>query len=284
MKLLRYGPPGMEKPGLLGTDGVVRDLGGHVRDIDAAALSPASLAGLARLDPDDLPAVPAPGRLGPCVAPGGKIVGIGLNYADHAREAGMALPTEPVVFMKAVLPSGPADPIPFPGPQALLDWEIELAVVIGTRALEVGEAAAADHIAGYATFIDVSARAWQLQRGGQWVKGKSYPGFAPLGPWLVSRDEVPDPRALRLWLAVNGQRRQDSSTAEMVFPALRLVSYLSQFMALEAGDIIATGTPAGVGLGMKPEPVYLQPGDVVTAGIAGLGEQDHRVEAPAADS
>lgn len=278
MKLVRYGSAGDEKPGIVADDGSIRDLSAHLADLRDDALHPDCLATLRGLDAATLPRVPAGTRLGPCVAPTGKIVAVGLNYADHARESGMALPAEPVLFMKACRLSGPDDAIIIAPASTRTDWEIELAVVIGREAFALSEADALDHVAGYASFVDVSERSWQLERGGQWLKGKSYPSFAPIGPWLVTPDEVDDPRCLGLWLEVNGVRRQDSSTAEMVFGVDKLVSYISGFMALYPGDVIATGTPPGVGMGLKPAPVYLRAGDVVRGGVEGLGEQRHRCQ------
>lgn len=275
MRLLRWGQPGAEKPGLLDAEGIIRDLSPWLSDFGADELDPASLDELAKRDPTVLAAV-APGtRLGACVPGSGKIVCVGLNYADHAREAGMDLPAEPVLFMKGCRPSGPEDTIALPPEHSRVDWEIELAVVIGREALCVSEADAPSHLAGYATFIDMSERSFQLERGGQWVKGKSFPGFAPIGPWLVTADEIDDPAALALWLEVNGERVQSSSTREMVFGIAALVSYISRFMPLYPGDVIATGTPPGVGMGFSP-PRWLKAGDEVKAGIDGLGEQRHR--------
>lgn len=279
MKLLRYGPPGAEKPGLLDDQGRIRDMSDHVRDIDASVLAPERLAHLAELDPATLPVVEGAPRLGPPVTGVGKIIAIGLNYADHAQEAGLPLPAEPIVFMKAVTSlCGPNDPVTIPRDSVKTDWETELAFVVGRRAQYVKEADAFNHIAGYAVMNDVSERAWQLERGGQWVKGKSFDGFAPLGPWLVTRDEIPNPNRLRLWLEVNGTRRQDGNTATMIFNVPFLLSYLSEFMTLMPGDIVTTGTPPGVGFGMKP-PVYLKPGDTMRLGVEGLGEQMQKVRA-----
>jgi 2-keto-4-pentenoate hydratase/2-oxohepta-3-ene-1,7-dioic acid hydratase in catechol pathway len=273
MKLVRFGPDGAEKPGLLDADGTIRDLSGVVDDIGGAVLSDAGLAELAALDPATLPAV-APGvRLGPPVAGVGKMICIGLNYADHAAEAGMAVPPEPVIFMKATSAiCGPNDATQKPHGAEKLDWEVELAFVIGTRAKYVSEDKALEHVAGYMVCNDVSERAFQAERAGQWTKGKSHDTFAPLGPWLVTRDAVPDPQNLRLWLRVNDEICQNGSTATMVYGVAHLVSYLSQFMTLLPGDVITTGTPPGVGMGMKP-PRYLSPGDVVELGVEGLGEQ-----------
>jgi 2-keto-4-pentenoate hydratase/2-oxohepta-3-ene-1,7-dioic acid hydratase in catechol pathway len=273
MKLLRHGPSGAEKPGLLHGDGTIRDLSGLVPDIGGAVLSDAGLAMLRGLDASALPVVAAGTRLGPCVAGTGKFICIGLNYADHAAESGMAVPPEPVIFMKATSAiCGPDDPIIIPRGSDKTDWEVELAVIIGTRAKYVGPEAALAHVAGYAVTNDVSERAFQIERAGQWTKGKSCDNFGQIGPWLVTRDEVADPQDLAMWLTVNGQKMQDGSTRTMVYGVAHLVSYLSQFMTLHPGDVISTGTPPGVGLGQKP-PRYLKAGDVVELGIAGLGQQ-----------
>lgn len=281
MKLLRHGPAGSEKPGLLAEDGTIRDLSAHVADIGGAVLSDAGLAPLRDLDVSSLPEVAADTRLGPCVAGTGKFICIGLNYADHAAESGMAVPPEPVIFMKATSAiCGPNDPILIPRTSQKTDWEVELAVIIGTKAKYVSEAEAMDHVAGYAVSNDVSERAFQTERAGQWTKGKSCDNFGQLGPWLVTRDEVADPQNLAMWLTVNGETRQDGSTRTMVYGVAHLVSYLSQFMTLHPGDVISTGTPPGVGMGMKP-PSYLKAGDVVELGIAGLGQQRQDVVADA---
>ncbi|GAB1479293.1 fumarylacetoacetate hydrolase family protein [Paracoccaceae bacterium] len=273
MKLLRHGPSGAEKPGLLHSDGTIRDLSGLVPDIGGAVLSDAGIAMLRGIDPASLPVVAADTRLGPCVAGTGKFICIGLNYADHAAESGMAVPPEPVVFMKATSAiCGPNDPIIIPRGSQKTDWEVELAVIIGTRAKYVSEDQALAHVAGYAVSNDVSERSFQTERAGQWTKGKSCDNFGQLGPWLVTRDEVVDPQALPMWLTVNGARVQDGSTTTMVYGVAHLVSYLSQFMTLHPGDVISTGTPPGVGMGQKP-PRYLKAGDVVELGIAGLGQQ-----------
>ncbi len=278
MKLLRYGPPGQEQPGLLDDQGQLRALGTHVPDIAGAALSPETLARLRGLDPASLPRVDGSPRLGPCVGGVGKLVCSGLNYADHAAESNMPVPAEPLLFMKATTAlCGAFDDVLRPPGAEKLDWEVELAIVIGRRACRVGEAEALAHVAGYCVINDVSERAWQLERGGQWMKGKSSDRFAPLGPWLVTADEVGDPGALDLWLDVDGVRRQHGNTRTMVFPVPVLVSYISQFMTLEPGDVIATGTPPGVGLGIKPQPVFLQDGQRMRAGITGLGEQCQRI-------
>jgi 2-keto-4-pentenoate hydratase/2-oxohepta-3-ene-1,7-dioic acid hydratase in catechol pathway len=273
MKLLRYGPIGMEKPGLLDTDGTIRDLSGVVGDIGGATLSDAGLERLRRLDPAHLPEVDPSVRLGPCVAGTGKFICIGLNYSDHAAETGNAVPPEPIIFMKATSAiCGPNDPVIIPRGSQKTDWEVELAVVIGTKAKYVAEADAMDYVAGYCVANDVSERAFQAERQGQWTKGKSADNFGPTGPWLVTRDEVADPQDLPMWLTVNGEKRQDGSTATMVYGVAHLVSYLSQFMSLQPGDVISTGTPPGVGMGMKP-PTFLKPGDVIELGIEGLGQQ-----------
>jgi 2-keto-4-pentenoate hydratase/2-oxohepta-3-ene-1,7-dioic acid hydratase in catechol pathway len=273
MKLLRWGPMGAEKPGMLDAGSTIRDLSGVVGDIGGATLSDAGLARLRGLDAATLPAVDAGARIGPCVAGTGKFICIGLNYADHAAESGLQVPSEPVIFMKATSAiCGPNDQVIIPRGSVKTDWEVELAFVIGARAKYVSEAEALGHVAGYCVCNDVSERAFQAERQGQWTKGKSCDTFGPVGPWLVTRDEVADPQKLKMWLKVNGETRQDGSTATMVYGVAFLISYLSQFMSLEPGDIVTTGTPPGVGLGMKP-PRFLNPGDVVTLGIDGLGEQ-----------
>ena len=277
MKLLRWGEAGAEKPGLLADDGTIRDLSGVVGDIDAAALSDEGQFQLGRVETALLPVVDPATRLGPPVARVGKLIAIGLNYADHAAEAGMQVPPEPVIFMKATSSiCGPNDPVERPRESEKLDWEVELAFVIGTRAKYVSQEAALGHVAGYMICNDVSERAFQAERSGQWVKGKSHDTFAPLGPWLVTREEVADPQALGLWLDVNGEAMQRGTTATMVYGVAFLVSYLSRFMTLEPGDVITTGTPPGVGLGMKP-PRFLNPGDVMTLGVEGLGQQRQTV-------
>jgi 2-keto-4-pentenoate hydratase/2-oxohepta-3-ene-1,7-dioic acid hydratase in catechol pathway len=276
MKLLRHGPMGSEKPGMLDAGGTIRDLSGTVPDIAGAVLSDAGLDRLRGLDPARLPEVPAGTRIGPCVGGIGKFICIGLNYADHAAESGLKVPPEPIIFMKANSAiCGPDDDIWIPRGSEKTDWEVELGIVIGTRAKYVSEAEALNHVAGYCVINDVSERAFQIERHGQWTKGKSSDRFGPIGPWLVTRDEVPDPQNLPMWLTVNGETRQKGSTATMVYGAAHLVSYLSQFMGLEPGDVISTGTPPGVGMGMKP-PVYLRDGDVVELGIEGLGTQRQR--------
>ena len=273
MKLVRYGKPGKEKPGLIDAQGLLRDLSAVLADIGPAQLGDAALAKLQRLNPEKLPLVKGKPRLGSPVAGVGKFIAIGLNYADHAAESGMALPAEPVVFMKATsCIQGANDPVMLPKGSKKTDWEVELGVVIGTRARYVSQKDALTHVAGYCTVNDISERAFQLERGGTWDKGKGCDTFGPLGPWLVTRDEVPNPQKLDLWLALNGQRVQTGNTKTMVFGIAKIVSYLSQFMTLMPGDVITTGTPPGVGMGMKP-PQFLQPGDVLTLGVQGLGEQ-----------
>jgi len=277
MKLLRYGPPGKEKPGILDAGGTIRDLTGIIPDLAGEALLPETLNRLRGIDPSTLPAVEGSPRLGPCVGRVGKVVAIGLNYADHAAESGMEVPPEPVVFMKATSAiCGPNDAIEIPRGAEKVDWEVELGVVIGKPAKYVSEEDAMDHVAGYCIVNDVSERAFQIERSGQWVKGKSADTFAPIGPWLVTRDEVPDPQDLAMWLEVDGRRFQDGSTRTMVYGVRYLVSYLSGFMSLQPGDVIATGTPPGVGMGQKP-PVYLKPGNRVRLGIEGLGTQEQMV-------
>ena len=279
MKLMRVGPVGAERPALRADDGTIRDLSGVIADVAGASLLPDALARLAALDPATLPVVPADSRIGPCVGQVGKFICVGLNYADHAAESGMAVPAEPILFMKATSAiCGPNDDIRIPPGSLKTDWEVELGVVIGKPAREVSEADAMAHVAGYCVVNDLSERAWQIERGGQWVKGKSADTFGPIGPWLVTRDEVPDPQALRLWLELDGRMRQDGTTATMVFGVATLVAYVSQFMSLQPGDIISTGTPPGVGLGQKP-PAFLRPGQVMRLGVAGLGEQVQRTVA-----
>lgn len=274
MKLLRFGPSGQEKPGVIDADGRIRDLSGVVADIDGAALSDDSLARLRALDLTALPMAPEGVRYGPCVGKVGKFLCIGLNYADHAAESGLPIPDEPVLFSKATsCIVGPNDTVLKPRGSTKLDWEVELGIVIGKDASYVSEAEAEACIAGYCTINDVSERAFQTERGGTWDKGKGCDTFGPLGPWLVTRDEVPDPANLRMWLTVNGKTFQDGTTATMIFKPAFIVHYVSQFMSLQAGDVISTGTPPGVGLGQKPEPIYLNAGDVMELGIEGLGEQ-----------
>ena len=281
MKLLRYGPPGEEKPGMLDGDGAFRDLSSHVADITGETIAPNSLARLHEIDPASLPVVAGEPRIGPCVGHVGKFVAIGLNYSDHAKEAGMAIPDEPVIFTKATSSiSGPNDNIVMTRGASKVDWEVELGIVIGRHAKYVDEDQALSYVVGYCVVNDVSERAFQLETSGQWVKGKSADTFGPIGPWLVTADEVPDPQDLHLWLEVNGERAQDGSTRTMIFPVAYLVSFVSRFMSLQPGDIITTGTPPGVGHGRKP-PAYLNPGDVVTLSVDGLGTQ--RQEVVAAD-
>ena len=280
MKLVRYGKPGREKPGLIDAAGKIRDLSEVVADIDAATLAPRVLARLAKIKPESLPAVRGAPRIGPCVANVGNFVAVGLNYADHAAESGMAIPKEPVLFIKPTnCIVGPNDDIVIPRGSEKTDWEVELGVVIGTRASYVSEKDALAHVAGYCAVNDVSERDYQHRRGGgQWTKGKGCPTFGPIGPWLVTKDEVPDPQNLSMWLDVNGERMQSGSTATMVFGVAKLVAEISQFMILEPGDVITTGTPPGVGDGKKP-PRYLKAGDTVSLGVDGLGQQAQRVVA-----
>jgi len=279
MKFLRYGETGQEKPGLLDAAGNIRDLSAHVSDLSGAVLSPEALAKLGSLDVNALPKVEGNPRLGPCVAGTGKFICIGLNYADHAAESGMAVPPEPVILMKATSAIvGPNDDLLIPRGSEKTDWEVELGIVIGKTAKYVSEEDAFDYVAGYCTLHDVSERAFQIERAGQWTKGKSCDTFGPTGPWLVTKDEVADPQNLKMWLTVNGETMQDGSTKTMVYGVRHLVSYLSQFMSLQPGDIISTGTPPGVGMGMKP-PRYLKAGDVVELGIEGLGSQKQNVRA-----
>jgi 2-keto-4-pentenoate hydratase/2-oxohepta-3-ene-1,7-dioic acid hydratase in catechol pathway len=277
MKLLRYGNPGQEKPGLLDSGGAIRDLSGVVKDIGGDTLLPDGLAKLRKLDPASLPKVNGAPRIGPCVGRVGKFICIGLNYSDHAAESGMTVPTEPIVFMKATsCIVGPNDNVEIPRGSKKTDWEVELGVVIGKPAKYVSEQDALAHVAGYCVVHDVSERAYQLEGTGQWVKGKSCDTFGPIGPWLVTADEVRDPGNLNLWLEVDGHRYQDGSTKTLIFGVPYLVSYLSKFMSLHPGDIISTGTPPGVGHGKKP-PVYLREGNVVRLGVEGLGEQQQQV-------
>ena len=279
MKLVRYGAAGSEKPGLIDASGQLRDLSGQIGDLAGDAFAPASLARLTALDPAGLPAVSGSPRIGAPVGGSPKFIAIGLNYADHAAESGMPIPAEPVVFMKANNAlCGPNDDVEKPRGSTKLDWEVELAVVIGTRAKYVSEADALKHVAGYAVCNDVSERAFQIERLGQWTKGKSHDTFGPLGPWLVTTDEMPDPHNLGMWLDVNGQRCQTGSTATMIFKVPKIVAYLSEMMTLNPGDIVTTGTPPGVGMGMKP-PKFLNAGDIVTLGIDGLGAQRQTIVA-----
>jgi 2-keto-4-pentenoate hydratase/2-oxohepta-3-ene-1,7-dioic acid hydratase in catechol pathway len=282
VKLLRYGQPGKEKPGLLDKSNQIRDLSATIPDVAGNALSLHSLERLGGIDPNRLPFVPDHPRIGPCVGHVGKFICIGLNYSDHAAESGMAAPAEPVVFMKATSAiSGPDDNVVIPRHSQKTDWEVELGVVIGATAKYVTEADALQHVAGYCVVNDLSERAFQLESTGQWTKGKSADTFGPIGPWLVTRDEVPDPQNLQMWLKINGHQYQNGSTKTMIFSVAHVVSYLSRFMSLHPGDIISTGTPPGVGMGQKP-PKYLRPDDQIQLGIQGLGEQNQRVVADSA--
>ena len=276
MKLLRYGPKGQEKPGMLDAEGRIRDLSGAIADLACDALPPVSLARLRKLDPAALPLVEGTPRIGACVGDVGKFICIGLNYADHAAETGVAIPAEPVIFNKwTSAVCGPDDDIEIPRGSLKTDWEVELGVVIGKPGRYIDEADAMDHVAGYFVVNDVSERAFQLEGTGTWDKGKGCDTFGPIGPWLVTADEIADPHALRIWLEVDGHRYQDSNTNQMVYRIPHLVSYLSRFMSLQPGDVISTGTPPGVGLGLKP-PVYLRAGQKMRLGIDGLGEQNQR--------
>jgi len=280
MKLLRYGPAGAEKPALLAADGSIRCLSGIIRDVDGYALSDAALAMLAAIDPATLPVVDGNPRIGSCVARPVNYICIGLNYADHAAETGNPIPKEPIIFLKSLSAfSGPNDDVKLPRGSQKLDWEVELGIVIGKKASYVSEDEAMDHVAGYCVCNDVSEREYQMNRGGTWDKGKGCETFGPTGPWMVTKDEVADPQELPLWTEVNGKRYQDGSTRTMIFGVKTLVSYVSQFIVLHPGDVIATGTPPGVGIGIKPEPVFLKVGDVMRLGIEGLGVQTQRVVA-----
>jgi len=277
MKLLRYGRPGREKPGIVDALGKIRDLSGIIADIDAEAVTPKGLARLAKVKIDKLPLVRGRPRIGPCIAHPQKFVAIGLNYTDHAAETGMAIPKEPVIFTKHVTCiSGPNDDVVLPKKSKKGDWEVELGFVIGTRAKNVTKKAALSHVAGYCLVNDVSERENQIERGGQWVKGKSHDTFGPVGPWLVTADEVGNPQKLGIWLELNGKRVQDGTTKNLIFDIATIVSYVSQFITLVPGDLVCTGTPAGVGLGMKPQR-FLKPGDVMHLGIDGLGTQTQKV-------
>ena len=277
MKLLRYGPKGKEKPGLLDEEGRIRDLSGLIDDVTGASISPKSLARIKKAKPDALPLVRGKPRIGACIANPQKFIAIGLNYSDHAAEAGLQVPPEPVVFTKQVsCLSGPFDDVTIPPKSKKSDWEVELGVIIGTTAKNIAKRDALKHVAGYCTINDLSEREFQAERAGQWTKGKSYDTFGPVGPWLVTADEVADPQKLGMWLELNGKRVQDGSTATMVFGVAHVVAYLSQFFTLLPGDIITTGTPPGVGMGMKPQR-FLKPGDVMRLGIEGLGEQQQKV-------
>ena len=278
MKLVRFGNPGAEKPGLVDEQGGLRDLSGVVADITADNLSRSMLEKLAAVSRSKLPLVNGASRLGVPIAGVGKFVAIGLNYADHAAEANLPLPSEPIVFQKAITSlTGPNDPVVLPKDSTKSDWEVELGIIIGTRASYVERADARSHVAGYCVVNDVSEREYQMERGGTWDKGKGCDSFGPVGPWLVTADEISDPQALDLWLEVNGQRMQQGNTRTMIFDCAEIVSYVSRFMTLMPGDIIATGTPPGVGMGKKPDPIYLKPGDVMTLGIEGLGTQRQEV-------
>jgi ureidoglycolate lyase len=277
MKLLRYGPVGAEKPGLLDSQGRIRSLGDFVKDIDGSTLSPAKLAELAALDPNTLSLVGGSPRIGPCVARPLNFVCIGLNYADHAAESGLPVPKEPIIFLKSLGAfCGPNDDVMIPRNSVKTDWEVELGIVIGTKASYVSEETAMDHVAGYCVVNDVSEREFQIERGGQWDKGKGCDTFGPTGPWMVTKDEVPDPQNLKMWCDVDGVRMQDGTTKTMIFGVKQLVSYVSQFITLYPGDIISTGTPPGVGMGKKPNPIFLKAGQVMRVGVEGLGEQEQK--------
>jgi 2-keto-4-pentenoate hydratase/2-oxohepta-3-ene-1,7-dioic acid hydratase in catechol pathway len=278
MKLLRFGPPGQEKPGLVDSHGEIRDLSNVIADVAGDALHPDSIRRLGAVDPSTLPRVERDVRIGPCVSGVGKFICIGLNYSDHAAESGMAVPVEPILFMKATSAiCGPNDGILIPRGSHKTDWEVELGVVIGKATRYVSEEDALAHVAGYCVVNDLSERAFQLEGTGQWVKGKSADTFGPIGPWLVTTDEVPDPQNLDLWLEVDGRTFQRGTTSHMIFTVARLVSFITRFMSLHPGDIISTGTPPGIGMGQKPDAIYLRPGNHVRLGIQGLGEQNQRV-------
>ena len=278
MKLLRYGKAGAEKPAVLDADGKIRDLSGVIADIDATTLSPASLRKLSKIDPTSLPLVKGRPRMGPCVARPVNFVCIGLNYADHAAETGAAIPKEPIVFLKSLgAYCGPNDDVKMPRGSRKLDWEVELGIIIGTTARYVTEDDAMKHVAGYCVINDVSEREFQSECGGTWDKGKGADTFGPTGPWMVTKDEIADPQNLKMWLDVDGQRMQDGSTRTMIFGVKQIVSYVSHFITLHAGDVIATGTPPGVGLGKKPTPVFLKLGQTMHLGIEGLGDQSQTV-------
>ncbi|GGA02532.1 fumarylacetoacetate hydrolase family protein [Dyella caseinilytica] len=279
MKLVRFGAPGSERPGLIDAEGKLRDLSYHVPDITGHHLSDEALARIASIDVKTLSLIEEEVRFGPPISSVGKMICVGLNYTDHAKEAGLAIPTEPLLFLKGCSPTGPNDAIAMPPNATHCDWEVELAIVIGKHGLHIDQAHALEHVAGYCVLNDFTEREFQLNRAGQWTKGKSFPGFSPLGPWLVTRDEVREPGKLRLWLDVNGTRRQDGSTQNLIFDVPFMVAYLSQFMALNPGDIIATGTPAGVGAGHKPDPIFLTDGDCISLGIEGLGTQTQHIVA-----
>lgn len=280
MKLLRVGPKGAEKPAILHVDGTYRDLSAIVADLAGAALTPEGLARIRSADPATLPVIDYRLRIGPCVGSVGKFICVGLNYADHAAETGAAIPAEPILFQKATSAiTGPNDDVIIPRGATKPDWEVELGIVIGRQARYVDETDSLDHVAGYCVVNDVSERAFQSERGGQWTKGKSADSFGPIGPWLVTPDEIPDPQDLAMFLEVDGHRYQDGSTRTMIFGVRKLVSYISHFMSLQPGDIISSGTPPGVGMGIKPHPVWLKPGQTMHLGVAGLGEQRQRVVA-----
>lgn len=278
MKLLRVGAPGAEKPAILAADGSMRDLSGHVHDIDGAALSPAGLAKIAAIDTANLPVIEGALRIGPCVVRPLNFICIGLNYADHAAETGSPIPKEPIVFLKSLSAfSGPFDDVRIPLHSKKTDWEVELGIVIGSTARYVPEDQAMDHVAGYCVINDVSEREFQIERGGAWDKGKGCDTFGPVGPWMVTKDEVADPQKLKLWCEVDGHMYQNGTTETMIFGVKHIVSYVSHFITLQPGDLIATGTPPGVGLGIKPNPVFLKPGQVMRLGVEGLGEQTQHV-------
>ena len=279
MRLVRYGEAGKEKPGILDSNGAIRDLSGVVADIDGAALSAEGLAKIRGVNMESLPKVAGSPRLGAPVANASKLIAIGLNYSDHAKESNMPIPGEPIVFMKATTAiCGPSDTVMLPRGSKKGDWEVELAFVVGRKAQSVSEADAVNYVAGYCVCNDVSEREWQLERGGQWVKGKSFDTFAPIGPWLVTTDEIRDPQNLAMWLDLNGKRMQTGNTSTMIFGVRKLLSYLSHCMTLLPGDIVTTGTPPGVGAGIKPNPVFLKGGDTMRLGIDGLGEQKQEVK------
>jgi ureidoglycolate lyase len=280
MKLLRVGAPGLEKPAILHTDGTYRDLSGIVPELRGLVLTPEGLSRIRAVDPAALPLLDRNQRIGPCVDSVGKFICIGLNYADHAAETGAAIPAEPIIFMKATSAIiGPNDDVVIPKNAIKPDWEVELGIVIGKEARYVDEADAMDHVAGYCVVNDISERHFQTERGGQWDKGKGCDTFGPIGPWLVTPDEIPDPQNLAMWLEIDGHRYQNGSTRTMIFNVVQIVSYVSQFMSLQPGDVISTGTPPGVGMGIKPNPVWLKPGNVMHLGIDGLGEQRQNVKA-----
>ena len=279
MKLLRYGPKGAEKPGLLDANNQMRDLSSIIPDLTGDTVDPGTMARLSALDTDTLPPVEGTPRIGPCIGNVGKLVCIGLNYSDHAKETGSPIPSEPIVFMKATSSiNGPDDDIELIRDSVKTDWEVELGFVIGRETKYVTEAQALDHVAGYCIVTDVSEREWQIERQGNWSKGKSGDTYGPIGPWLVTPDEVGDPQSLGLWLDVNGTRYQDGNTNTMIFPVSKIISYLSECMSLQPGDVIATGTPPGVGMGMKPQ-VFLRAGDTMRVGVEGLGVQAQRIVA-----